>query len=310
MSIAPWSSLPHVLDVHVFRGAAVDSDRPEALRPDLLIEIPHGATETRDFDALAARLVSPLPEGLVDFFHVNTDTGAPELAIELAARFVRVHPDKSAVVMRCRIPRTFVDVNRRLDASAAEYKAGGVAPGLMPWVTDPSDLALCRSLYDTYTDTVRSARDRLAPDGAMLLLHTYAPRTVGVEVDLEIVKSLHHAYAPEVETQWPVRHAMDIISRDSDGVDHAPPAFVAALTAALAPLDLDLGRSHTYPLHPSTMGWEHVMALPDRCVCLEVRRDLFVRHFQPFAEARILPERVASLADPVALAVEAFFPRA
>lgn len=305
MSRSPWSPIPHVLDVHLFHGAAApDTDSP---RPDLLIEVPHGATETRDFDALAARLVSPLPKDLVDFFHVNTDTGAPELALALAARFTAAYPDKRVAVLRCRIPRTFVDVNRRLDASAAEYKAGGVAPGLMPWVTDAADLALCRELYDTYTDAVRGARDRLAAGGAMLLLHTYAPRTVGVQVDLDIVQSLHHAYAPEVETQWPMRHAMDVISKDSDGVDHAPPEVVQALTAALSELGLDLGLSHTYPLHPSTMGWEHVMRLPGRAVCLEVRRDLFVRQFQPFAEARILPEKVATLAGPVMAALSAWW---
>ncbi len=32
---------------------------------------PHGATRTEDYDRLAAQLTSPLPEALVDFFHVK-----------------------------------------------------------------------------------------------------------------------------------------------------------------------------------------------------------------------------------------------
>ena len=54
---------------------------------DLLVEIPHGATRTDDFRSLEKQLTSPLPDSLVDFFHVNTDAGAPELG-EAAARRV------------------------------------------------------------------------------------------------------------------------------------------------------------------------------------------------------------------------------
>jgi hypothetical protein len=70
----PVSSIPEILDVISVRGPAASS------APDLLIEIPHGATRTADFQTLANQLRSPLPADLVDFFHVNTDTGAPELA--------------------------------------------------------------------------------------------------------------------------------------------------------------------------------------------------------------------------------------
>ncbi len=286
-----------ILEVNHVRGSA------SAGPADLLIEVPHGATSTSDFTALAAQLTSPLPDALVDFFHVNTDTGAPELAQVIAERLVLAHPERAVTILRCRIPRTFIDCNRVLDASAAHYKAGGVAPGLMPYITTPEDIALLRRRYETYIGAVREAAAELPAHGAMLLLHSYAPRTVGVEVDANIVKSLHAAYAPEVVGTWPARPEMDVIGRGPDGTLHAPAAVVDALRAELAAQGMTLGDSHTYKMHPSTMGWEHAVRFPGRALCLEVRRDLFVDHFEPFVEARIDAARTAALAEPIVRAL-------
>lgn len=292
-------SIPGLVDVHLVRGAAAT---PET-RPRLLIDIPHGATKTADFEALAALMTSPLPRDLVDFFHVNTDTGAPELAFAIAEALVAAAPDTSVCITRCRIPRTFIDCNRLIDAPPEQFKEGGVAPGLMPWVSTPEDRATLRERYDAYIATVRSAMSALAPDGAMLLMHTYAPRTVGVEVDLDIVESLHRAYAPEVEPTWPMRPELDVIGRAIDGTLMAPAEVVAALARELASLGYALGDSSTYPLHPSTMGWHFAVALPGRCICLEARRDLFVERFIPFSEAAIDPARTTRLAAPIARAL-------
>lgn len=158
-----------ILDVEVMRGARAGA------AIDLLIEVPHGATASADFTHHAAALASPLPAGLIDFFFVNTDAGAPELGLAIAARLGR-----PAIVLRCRIPRTFIDTNRRLDATADELRAGKVTPGVPPWITAPGDRAHLAAAYDRYVAAVRAARDALPPDGALLLLHSYAPRTVDV----------------------------------------------------------------------------------------------------------------------------------
>jgi hypothetical protein len=291
------ASIPAVLDVLSVRGERAD---PGAA-PDLLIEIPHGATRTADFAALAALLVSPLPGDLVDFFHVNTDAGAPELGEAVARAFVAAEPARSVAILRCRIPRTFIDCNRQIDAAPEDFKAGKVTPGLMPWITAPDDRTLLRGRYERYVAAVREAAARLQPDGAMLLLHTYAPRTVDVEVDMEIVASLHRAYEPEVEPTWPLRPELDVIARTPEGVSHAPAAVVDALRTGVAPIPV--AESATYPLHPSTMAWEHVMARPGRALCLEVRRDLLADPFEPFREMRIGADKVARLADPLAAAL-------
>lgn len=293
-----FESIPGVVDVEVVRGAgAADA------APSLLIEIPHGATRTRDFDALAARLTSPLPAGLVDFFHVNTDVGAPELAHAVARRLVTDEPARAVAIVRCRIPRTFIDCNRRLDASAAEFKAGKVTPGLMPWITTEADRMLLRELHQVYVEAVAAADAALAPDGALLLLHSYAPRTIDVEVDERIVAALHAAYAPDVEPTWPLRPELDVIGRAIDGTDHAPRAVVEALRAQLAAAGLTVAESVTYPLHPSTLAWDHVVRRPGRTLCLEVRRDLLADPFTPFAEMHIAPHLVERLTGPVAAAV-------
>jgi predicted N-formylglutamate amidohydrolase len=283
-------SIPDIVDVTVARGARAAEGAP----PDLVIEIPHGATRTADYDALAAQLTSPLPDRLVDFFHVNTDAGAPELGLAIARRFVADEPGRIAAVLRCRIPRTFIDCNRRMDATPEEFRAGKVTPGLMPWITSDADRALLRGLYDRYVAAVIDATSRLA-GGALLLLHSYAPRTVDVEVDANIVASLHRAYQPDIEPTWPLRPPIDVIGKAIDGTDHAPAAVVDALRAQLEPLGLVVANSATYPLHPSTLAWARVQEHPGRAVCIEVRRDLLADPFEPFAQMTIADAKVDRL---------------
>lgn len=290
----PFTSIPGVVDAHVLRGAR------STLAPDLLIEVPHGATRTEDFTSLEAHLKGPLPPSLIEFFHVNTDTGAYELAEAVAQRFVDAHPARAVALLRCRIPRTFIDCNRRVDASPEDFKAGRVTPGLMPWITDPDDRALLRARYDAYVHAVRLASEHLAPDAAVLLLHSYAPRSIDVDVDAHIVEKLRRAYTPEVEPTWPLRPMVDVISRGADGSDHAPREVVAALRDMLTPLEIPVADSETYPLHSSTLAWDHVMRRPGRALCLEVRRDLLADPWDPFVEMRVGAEKVARLAGPIA----------
>lgn len=297
------SSIPGVLDVDPVRGARASA----GAAPDLVIEIPHGATRTADFTSLAAQLRSPLPEALVDFFHVNTDAGAPELARAVAERFVAAEPARSVVILRCRVPRTLIDCNRRIDASPADFKEGKVTPGLMPWVTHPDDRALLRARYDAYVGAVRRAVAASLPAGAVLMLHTYAPRTVDVEVDADIVTNLRRAYQPEVEPTWPLRPEVDVIGRGLDGASYAPAPVVDALRTAMAAVDLTVADGETYPMHPSTMAWEHASAWPGRTLCVEVRRDLVADPFEPFAEMTIGAAKVARLAGPMAEALRAWW---
>ena len=293
-------SIPDVVDVEVIRG-----ERASAGALDLVIEMPHGATRTADYARYAERLTSPLPKDLVDFFHVNTDAGAPELGIALARRLVADLPGRAVAVLRCRIPRTFIDCNRRVEASLEDFKAGKVTPGLMPWITSAEDRALLRGAYDRYVATVADVKARMAPDGAMLMLHTYAPRTVPVEVDDKIVENLHAAYRPETLSTLPLRPELDVIGRELDGTNHAPARVVDALRRELS--GMTVAESATYPIHPSTLAFEHVMAMPGRTLCLEVRRDLLSDSFEPFAEQRISPASVDRLAGPLATALRTFW---
>jgi len=281
-------SIPGVVDVHRFGTGA----------PDLVIEIPHGATTTTDFTSLQAQLTSPLPAGLIDFFHVNTDAGAPELGLAIAAAL-----GKTVIVLRCRIPRTFIDCNRRIDASLADFKEAKVTPGLMPWITTDADRAVLRRAYDRYVEAVQATIGQLAPDGAILMLHTYAPRSVDIEVGPDIGPQLRRAYQPEIEPTWPLRPEIDVISRSLDGTSHAPPAVLEGLRSELATIGIPVAESATYPMHPSTLAWDHVVAHPGRAICVEVRRDLLADPFTPFAQIQIGAAKVERLVGPFANAL-------
>jgi hypothetical protein len=116
--------IPDVCDVEVIRSPGAD---PEAT-PDLVFEIPHGATRGRHYEALRARLKSPLPDRLEEFFFINTDVGAHECAEEAARQFVapanypclvemlgrddlsRINagPPRQVLLIRGLVPRTFM----------------------------------------------------------------------------------------------------------------------------------------------------------------------------------------------------------
>jgi len=291
-----------IADVHWIRGAACAATTP----PSLLIEVPHGATDTADFDALAAQLLSPLPDGLVDFFHVNTDVGAFELALATAQHRVASLTDSCVLIVRSRIPRTFIDCNRRIDEPPEAYRAGRVTPGLMPWVIAPADIVLLRERHAQYLAIVKAATDVLSPTAGVLLLHSYAPRSVDVEVNLDVVKNIRAAYQPEVQLGWPVRPEFDVIGRDIDGHSHIPATLIDALRSSFGAFGWTVADSATYPLHPSTLAWDHVMQHPGRALCLEVRRDLLADPFDPFVQMRISTAQVDQIARPLAASLSAW----
>jgi predicted N-formylglutamate amidohydrolase len=294
-------SLPGVCEARLFRGAAAGAGAP----PDLLVEVPHGATRARHFEALRAELSGPFPDDLAAFFHVNTDTGAPEYAVALAERFVAEGARRSALVLTSEIPRTFVDCNRVIDASPEEFRAGRVTPGLPPYVRDERDRALLRARHDAWVQASEAAYAWVCGSGGIALMaHTYAPRTVDVEVDDAVVASLRRAYAPGMEATWPLRPEVDLIARDAGGRIVSEP-LVRGVADAFAADGFQVEVSATYPLHPSTLGHRHAVRWEPRAVCVEIRRDLLVERFVPFVELEVSPEKVARVVTPLARAFAA-----
>lgn len=301
------ASVPGVCSTHVIHGAAADPARA----PALAIELPHGATRTADYRALRARLRGTYADDLVDFFHVNTDVGSPEVAVAVAERLVAADPTRSVALLRSEIPRTFIDCNRVIDAAPEAFREGRVTPGVPPWVRDPEDLHLLRGLHAAYTDAARALVDTVCEAGGVaLLLHTYAPRSVDVEVDADIVKNLHAAYLPEKVETWPLRPEVDVIGRTLAGELLLDATLLADLTAGYAAIGVPVADGRTYPLHPSTWGHQHASRWPNRTLCLEIRRDLVAEPWDPFAEMHIGPARAARLAAPLADAIGRWIARA
>lgn len=291
-----------ICDVEFVRGAAADPASP----PDLLLEVAHGATRAAHFTDLRARLHSELPADLIDFFFVNTDVGAPELARAVAARVVRAQPRRTAVVVRCLIPRTFVDCNRRIerDAVGKASKAGEMTPGMPVWITDERDRQLLLDRYFAYRDAVTAAFDTtMANGGISLFVHTYAPRSIDVPVDANIGKAMRGAYAADRIGTWTLRPAVDLITHDPDGKELVSPELAARAASEFGAAGFEVARNATYPLHPVTLAHSFAVQCPTRTLCLEVRRDLLVPAFVPFRELIPDPGLVERAAAPLAAAV-------
>ena len=295
------ASIPAVCDVIHVRGGDADPQAP----PDLLLEVPHGATRAADYDALRRELRGSYPDDLQAFFFVNTDVGAPEVAAALAERFVASAPQRSAVVVRCLIPRTFVDCNRLIDADAQPHAsaAGEITPGLHAYAQDPHDRELLLRRYAAYRHAVTRAYDRVCGGGGLgLMVHSYAPRSIDVPVDAEIVARLRREYEPERITTWPLRAEVDFIVRDEAGRLLVREDLLAAMQASCARAGYQVAVAGTYTLHQATLAYEFAVRHAGATLCLELRRDLLVREFTPFAEMVADPAKVARAAEALAAA--------
>jgi len=272
---------------------------------DLLLEVPHGATGLADYEAVRRQLRSPLPRDLHHFFHANTDTGAPEVALAVARQFVALDPVRSALVVRSRIPRTFVDCNRLIDDATVAGSAQGMTPGLQAWITDPADRRLLLDRYRAYRELATAAFAEVCGNGGRaLMVHSYAPRSVDVPVDERIVEHLHEAYAPGRVESWPLRPEVDLIARDPDGGLLADAHLLERVQQTFTAAGFGTAVSATYPLHPSTLAHSFARKYPDRTLCLELRRDLLVTQFTPFASMAVDPARVERIARPIADALD------
>ncbi len=255
----------------------------------VLIEVAHGATTMLQYARTLGLLRGLYPTSLLDFFLVNTDQGAPELAMEIGRQIVDAHPGRSVTIMIAEVPRTFIDFNRIPGVTAEAAKAGGVTPGLQPWVTNPDDVKLLTGFHRAYHAKLGPIVDQVCEaGGTMLALHTYAPRSVDVEaIDERIGERMREAWSGNVE-RWPLRPEIDLIGRDKWEGDDRPwmvvPAVLTRLRAEFLPLELEVADSVSYHLADVTMARQYRDRYPEQVICLEVRRDLLTGWWLPFAQ--------------------------
>lgn len=288
-----------VVEVTEFK-AAPDS------RKWLLIEVPHGATRKEDYDRVFAQLEGPLPEQLEHFFFVNTDVGAPEgaawLGKTLSAQGINV------VVARCLVPRTFIDTNRVVALTEGGVVKDGLTPGVAAYVTSAKDIAWLTAQHQRYHAVVHRLYQEVCrkADGLALQLHSYSPRSVGIEkVDQDIVEALHAAYVPEVYATWPERPAVDLICETQDGRFKAAPGLHDALVAAYAADGIEAKKNGTYHQHPVTMGYQYAFEYPQQVLCVELNRGLVCDPFVPFGVSPISEQKVARMVAPIGRVVAA-----
>jgi hypothetical protein len=284
-------SVPARLDPGAVAEVARFGPPPPAGLPRLLVEVPHGATRRSDFEAVRRRLVGTLPPGLEAYFHVNTDEGAPELALETARRLAAL--GVSSLVLRSRVPRTLIDVNRVVEGEVA----AGMSAGLPPYVRDETDRRLLLDLHARYQQEARRLYDEVCGAGGLALaLHSYAPRAVEIEVGDDVVAELRRAYRPARYARWELRPEIDLITASSDGATLAPPALISLLWKSLSSAGTQVAENRSYFLHPATSGYLYSARWAGRVLCLEVRRDLLGAPWRPFVESRIGPRKVARVA--------------
>ncbi len=285
------NSVAGVVDVTVY---AADSRRW------LLIEVPHGATRKADYDAVFAKLTSALPAQLEHFFFVNTDIGAPEGADWLGRTLSQ--QGINVVVARCLIPRTFIDTNRVIAQTEQGVVKEGLTAAVPGYVSAAEDLAYLNSLHARYHEVVEALYREVCrvADGLALQLHSYSPRSVGIEkVDANIVEALHAAYVPEVYATWPERPVVDLISATKDGSFRTAPRLVDALLQAYAADGIPAKENATYHLAPAAMGMVYAQAYPQQVVCVELNRGHVADPFVPFGVSPISEEKTAKLVAPI-----------
>jgi hypothetical protein len=293
----PIHAIPDICDVAAYRGAAV---APNAAF-DLLIEVPHGADREAHYLRWKEQLRGALPADLEEFFFINTDVGAWDLGVAVAEQLVARDPARSVLLIRCLIPRTLIDTNRVPAQPAGELAAGGMTPGLPPYVRDAADHDLLRAAHAAYTAVVEQAMTEVCGAGGLAFVpHTYGPVTMGIErVDDDIVRQIRWACSPEQVGRWPVRAEVDVIHRTGAGDSLAPSLAVEGVVKGYKALGIQVVEGESYYLHESTMGYVWSSRHPGRVLSLEVRRDLLVDAWMPFAEMTVRSEAAARFAGPI-----------
>jgi hypothetical protein len=302
MTLALPTSVADVVHVELLRGPRASPDAA----PDLLVEVPHGADERRHYEALRGRLSGELPDELHLFFHVNTDVGAWAYGRASAQALLAAAPERSALLLRCLIPRTFVDCNRLADYGGGRLDEGALTPGIPCYVRDETDRALLLALHRRYLEVARQAYALVCGSGgAALVPHSYGPRSLGVDaVDDDIVAKLRWACAPERHDNWPLRPEIDLLTRDGDGRLYAPEGVEQALLDGFARLGYAARANQTYFLHPSTLAHAWASTYPGQVIALEVRRDLLVETWAPFEEMQPVARKCEAIAGVLAPALE------
>ncbi|MCY0993733.1 N-formylglutamate amidohydrolase [Nannocystis sp. ILAH1] len=276
---------------------------PRAGAPTLLVELPHGATRTADYEATRVRLTGTLPDNLEAFFYVNTDIGTPESAQWLGEALAA--EGYGTLILRCLVPRTFIDCNRVVLGAPAGAVVDGLTPAFAAYIEEAADQALLAEMHASYHALTERAYRRLCGAGGLALqLHSYAPRSVGIDrIDGQIVTALRRAYEAAVYETWPERPAVDLICADGEGTMWSSPELVGAVRAAFAAINVDARENETYKLHPATMGYQYARAYPGQVLCVELNRGLLAEPFVPFGESPISPANVERMTRPLAVAL-------
>ncbi len=298
------TSVAGVCNTGVVSGAKAD---PQAA-PDLLIEVPHGATRLLHYESLRGLLKGHYPDDLIKFFYVNTDVGAPETAVVVARGLLARQPELKIRILRGLVPRTFVDCNRIPADTNGESK---VTPRVPPYVTNPVDVEMVTAYHQSYVAQAELAYAEVCGSGGQaLILHTYAPRSVDVgKVDGNIVEQLAEAWLPKNRRKWSKRPDVDLITTTSDGESLASPDLVEEVRRCYKSIKIDVAENDTYHLHPETLGLRWSRQYPGRVLCVELNRQRLVRKWTPLEPLEVMPKRVERMAQPLIEAVaESFQP--
>jgi N-formylglutamate amidohydrolase len=294
-------SIPDVVHVEILRG----KDAREGAPPDFLVEVPHGADAQIHYDTHRAQLTGQLPDDLDVFFHMNTDVGAWPYGRATAQKLVEISPSRTALLVRALIPRTFIDCNRPADHQGGRLDEGQLTAGIPAYVKNADDKEHLRTMHRAYVDVAAAAYNAVCARGGLALSpHTYGPRTLGIQtVDDTIVDQIRWAAAPERVDTWSERADIDLLTRDADGTLFAPEGLEEELLQAFTRAGYNTKANDTYNLHAATLGYTWSLAHPGQVLCLEVRRDLLVKHWSWTEETHADDAKCARVADVLAPAL-------
>lgn len=316
---------PDVCEIYELSGprAPGGSSGPQA-PPDVLVELPHGATRLAHL-AAAKALTRAYPGARYDkFFLANTDQGSPEYGLRFAAMIT--DPDGLArlpgidpaladavrervarlrvLVIRCLIPRTIADVNR-VWATELDFRAAGLTGVIAPFVTDPAEVAAIKARFDAYQAVTRAAYAEICGDparpGRAFNLHTYAPISVSQVEGEPIVDTLERAYDPANYPGYPRRPEVELITATPEGEVLADPELCAAVVRAYRAQGVDIHENDPFNLHPATATAAMAAAYRGRVLCVEISRAKLHRRFDPFIEMEVDPEKIEAMTAPLAL---------
>lgn len=282
-------------------------------RSDLVLLAPHADDGGQFLEAFPAVTQLPVAKNPQDFLHyiaLSRDTGVDEVSESIAQQVTQAHPKLGIKIVRPKVPRAIIDMNRVLNAKKPENSA------IPAFVLDSALRDEFAKIYDTIATSTRGELEKmLHSQGIFVGVHTMYPYSPANPLHpFDQLKNMINdwVYAGK---RGGKKRKFDLLTGTEDGsVVLAEKNLVAEMTSALArhSIPFDLNKPYGLSVEDSDVISDHFYR-SYRGIEFDAPKDMLTRHTARekevgyFIHPEIAPEMVERVTLPLGEGLSRYF---